>query len=255
MPKQPPVFRPPGWAPRKAWAPRGGKPPTERIRGRAGQKLRAEVLLQEPLCRVCLAAGRHVRAEVVDHVIPLAWGGSETRGNRQALCHPCHDAKSALERATGGAGGAAHPDWLKPAAVDVTIVCGPPCAGKAAWVQEQAGWGDLVIDLDAIRRTLSPGYRPWVSPFDAKLLSQALRYRNHLLGTLARPGGAPAWLIVMAPSEGERDWWEARLGGEVILLDPGEAECRRRAAERGLPAAQAAIEDWYARSQRIWEKE
>ena len=48
MPDRPPVFRPPGWKPRKAWA-RSTPAPTERIRGREGQRLRAEVLAEEPL--------------------------------------------------------------------------------------------------------------------------------------------------------------------------------------------------------------
>ena len=30
----------------------------------------------------------------VDHVIPLALGGEDTDGNVQALCRPCHKAKT-----------------------------------------------------------------------------------------------------------------------------------------------------------------
>jgi 5-methylcytosine-specific restriction protein A len=100
MPKRPPVFRPPGWRERKPWQLRDGRK-DRRKRGRAGMRERAQVLAEEPFCRSCLAAGLHVRAAVVDHVIPLAWDGSDERWNKQALCTACHDAKSAAERTNG----------------------------------------------------------------------------------------------------------------------------------------------------------
>jgi 5-methylcytosine-specific restriction protein A len=61
------------------------------------------VLDEEPFCRVCLNNGRHVASDVVDHIKPLAWGGSDERSNKQALCVPCHDAKSKAERARSAA--------------------------------------------------------------------------------------------------------------------------------------------------------
>lgn len=71
------------------------------MRGRAGQRARAEVLAEEPFCRRCLESGKHVRSAVVDHITPIAWGGGEERSNKQGLCDPCHDAKSAEERELG----------------------------------------------------------------------------------------------------------------------------------------------------------
>ncbi len=96
MPQRPPVFKAPGAVERKPWASNAFK--DKRKRGRAGQRERAAVLLEEPFCRICLAAGREVRADIVDHIMPLAWGGSDDRSNKQALCNPCHEAKSLAER-------------------------------------------------------------------------------------------------------------------------------------------------------------
>lgn len=104
MALQPPVFRSPGWRPRKAWE-RPSVFKDRRKRGRAGQRDRAEVIAEEPFCRKCLEAGKHVKTDVVDHIIPLAWGGSDSRGNKQGLCDPCHDAKSKAEREQGRWGG------------------------------------------------------------------------------------------------------------------------------------------------------
>ena len=85
--------------PRKAWAPTKQLRVVERKRGRAGQRDRAEVMTEEPLCRACLDEGRTSATTVVDHIKPLAWGGSDKRSNKQGLCTPCHDAKSERERA------------------------------------------------------------------------------------------------------------------------------------------------------------
>lgn len=63
------------------------------------RKYRLLFLATHPLCRHCLAQGRHTEATVVDHVTPhkgdhfLLWDTN----NHQALCKRCHDAKTARE--------------------------------------------------------------------------------------------------------------------------------------------------------------
>lgn len=101
MPAKPPLFRPPGWQPAKPWS-RGRFEEDKRKRGRAGQRDRAQVLLEEPLCRTCLEAGKTVASEEVDHIVPLSQGGTDARDNKQGLCTPCHRAKTAGESAAGG---------------------------------------------------------------------------------------------------------------------------------------------------------
>jgi HNH endonuclease len=68
-----------------------------RRRARLGpgwQTLRAQVLGEEATCRRCPAPATHV-----DHIVPLARGGSRDRSNLQALCRPCHEAKTVAESA------------------------------------------------------------------------------------------------------------------------------------------------------------
>jgi 5-methylcytosine-specific restriction protein A len=36
-------------------------------------------------------------ATIADHVIPVAFGGSDHEANMQAACRPCHDAKTQAE--------------------------------------------------------------------------------------------------------------------------------------------------------------
>ena len=96
MPMQPPRFGRPT-ADRKPWQRPVGQP-DRRKRGRAGQRDRAQVLREEPFCRACLKRDLEVAADEVDHIKPLSEGGSDARSNKQALCTPCHAAKTATDR-------------------------------------------------------------------------------------------------------------------------------------------------------------
>ena len=63
----------------------------ERLRGRAAVEQRKRRLTRtNGLCERCLP--KLVRAAtVVDHIKPLALGGSDEDGNTRNLCKPCHD--------------------------------------------------------------------------------------------------------------------------------------------------------------------
>lgn len=56
------------------------------------------------LCQPCRLLGLAVPAIEVDHVRPLWDGGADRETNMQAICVPCHLAKSAAEarRRSGG---------------------------------------------------------------------------------------------------------------------------------------------------------
>jgi 5-methylcytosine-specific restriction protein A len=78
--------------------------------GRRWQRYRQMFLRSHPLCAEHEKQKRYVAAVVVDHIIPhrgdqqLFW--NET--NHQALCKPCHDAKTARE--DGGFGNLSRAD-------------------------------------------------------------------------------------------------------------------------------------------------
>jgi 5-methylcytosine-specific restriction protein A len=83
-------------------------PGTARMTSRPWARLRAKVLMSNPLCVKCAAAGRVQAAHEVDHIVPLHSGGTHDRSNLQPLCRPCHADKTATEagsRARGEAWG------------------------------------------------------------------------------------------------------------------------------------------------------
>jgi 5-methylcytosine-specific restriction enzyme A len=59
------------------------------------------VLRDHPLCSTCLAEGRVEVATEVDHVIPLAKGGTDDFENLVAICTRHHRIKTAAEAADG----------------------------------------------------------------------------------------------------------------------------------------------------------
>lgn len=211
------------------------------------------MLLRFPLCVMCKAEGIYRPTDEIDHVVPLSRGGSDTEDNLQGLCEPHHTAKSLAEGGYNHARVSNHPEWLEPSRIPLTIVCGPPCSGKSTLARRSATASDLIVDLDDILLELDPSYRPWTGNRDH--LNEAIRLRNRMLGSLAhRPSFTRAWFVISAPTAEERAWWQGKLGGELVLLHPGIAECKRRAIARGTPGALSGIDDWERRSRLPWSR-
>ena len=84
----------------------GSSAATPRIRGAKHARIRNRILNRdEYTCKQCGAVSTRL---VIDHIVPLHLGGSESDSNRQALCRWCHDQKTAREereRSGQGVGG------------------------------------------------------------------------------------------------------------------------------------------------------
>tara|TARA_Y100000780_G_C13689481_1_gene418951 strand:- start:2568 stop:2933 length:366 start_codon:yes stop_codon:yes gene_type:complete len=63
----------------------------------AWQRLRKQVLAEEPLCRWCLARGEYVAATEVDHIKDSRddYTDDNRRENLTAMCKSCHSKKTA----------------------------------------------------------------------------------------------------------------------------------------------------------------
>lgn len=63
-------------------------------RRRISKRERSAILRDQGGC--CADCGDNIEGSDfdIDHVIPLAIGGADGRPNYQALCEPCHDAKT-----------------------------------------------------------------------------------------------------------------------------------------------------------------
>jgi 5-methylcytosine-specific restriction protein A len=82
---------------RRAWTPR----PSTSSRGYnwAWRGVRTALAATGPhYCAHCAAAGRVRYAVELDHVVPLAVGGTHDESNLQWLCIPCHRRKTRREQ-------------------------------------------------------------------------------------------------------------------------------------------------------------
>ena len=70
------------------------------------QAYRLHFLRHHPLCRLHEERGEVVAATVVDHIVPHKGDRQRfwDKANHQALCKPCHDAKTAREDGGFGRG-------------------------------------------------------------------------------------------------------------------------------------------------------
>lgn len=217
---------------------RWGEGKVERkLTGRPWRRLRQQVLQRDKyLCQVCLALGRLTEADEVDHIIPIAKGGSDHPDNLQSICTPCHKGKTASE----GGKGSTHPEWLPKPACSVVLVTGPAGAGKTTWAKAQAKRPDVVIDLDDCFMAVCGVHG---HEADRRYLDAALRYRNHQIADLASKTSGTAYLIVGEPQAGKVKWWMDKLDAEHVLIDPGLDACLSRVDGRRGEAAAA----WYAK--------
>lgn len=53
------------------------------------------------LCQVCLAEGIHQSGTEVDHIVPIAFGGTDSMSNLQTICVPHHREKTKIESMRG----------------------------------------------------------------------------------------------------------------------------------------------------------
>jgi 5-methylcytosine-specific restriction endonuclease McrA len=198
------------------------------------QRLRAEVLLRDGY--TCQRTGDLLTGKspapdspVVHHKKPHR--GDETlfwdKDNLETVSKAWHDSVAqAMEHADKVA--AIHPKWLKPSIIPLTIICGPPAAGKSTYAKQHAGPRDIIIDLDVIASEIS-GEPVHAWDRDA-WLNAALYRRNDMLGSLSRPSTyKAAWLIVSEPKAKHRQWWADTLRPQsIIVIETPEAECIAR---------------------------
>lgn len=124
----------------------------------------------------------------------------------------------------------------------ITVVVGPPCAGKSTWIREQAQAGDVVVDFDQLATALG-STTPHAAPADVREVTFAAR--KGAITRVLQGLTSDAWIIHTSPPPGALEEYE-KAGAEVVLIDPGADVCRERAEADGRPDGTAdAIEQWY----------
>lgn len=123
----------------------------------------------------------------------------------------------------------------------ITVVVGPPCAGKSTYVRENAQPNDAVVDFDSLATAFGSG-TAHDTPGPLRRVVQAAR-RAAVSQILADPS-LTAWVIDTDPSRFVLNTYR-RAGATIHVLDPGIDVCLERAVTDERP-------DWTADQIRRW---
>ncbi len=204
-------------------------------------------------CAECGRRGAITAATFVDHKRPH--GGNDAmfwdQSNWQPLCRHHSNVKTGQEtraREQSRSRAAAMPEQEKPSfTIPVTVVCGPPGAGKTTYVNDHAEPGDLIIDFDPLYVVLS-NQPMYTKPQD--ILPFVVEARAAVIERLrTRSNVRHAWLITMSLRKQERQTYEAD-GADVVTLATPADECLRRIAaapgRENWPDWETLVNDWWA---------
>jgi len=131
----------------------------------------------------------------------------------------------------------------------MTVVVGPPAAGKSTWVRAHASAADVVIDYDLIAQALAgPGADTHDHTKAVSTLAHKARYAvideavRHMADT-------DIYLIHSMPSAKHLARYR-RLGARVVTVDPGRSVVEQRVRTMRRPALMAAVTRWYSQSDK-----
>ena len=132
----------------------------------------------------------------------------------------------------------------------ITVVTGPPCAGKSFYIREMALPGDIVVDMDVIASALvvddieQHDYSDEVRAIARAARKAAVR-ESLRVGQVSRRN---VWIVHTRPTA---EWSRIyrSVNARVKVIDPGRDVCLSRLAER--PRSQhvrtrRVIDEWYA---------
>ena len=129
----------------------------------------------------------------------------------------------------------------------LTVVTGPPCAGKSTHVRRHAQCDDIIIDLDRIALALAHegtthhAYPPHIRHIAINARAEAIRT------ALPLSRDYNVWIIHMQPSK--RDWVAYKQhDARTIRLDPGYEEVMRRCANERPAWVSTTAHEWYAQA-------
>lgn len=150
--------------------------------------------------------------------------------NIQVLCHRCHNK--------------VHERWGFSSRVKkIYVVWGSPCAGKGAYVRENAGMQDLIIDMDRLYDAMSTGEHR------GSIKGNVLTVYRELMDMVRTRNGRwrNVWIVRTLPLNIDRERIVKELGGgELIHIDTPMHECMEEAEARGG--------DWIKWTEEYWSR-
>lgn len=112
--------------------------------------------------------------------------------------------------------------------IDVYIVWGSPASGKTTYVRKNMKNGDLVVDLDLIKQSLSLEGK---TKAPDNLVNIALNVREHIYKLIEtrKINSNDVWVVAGLPNAEERKNLKKRLNAKLIFIEATKQQCIDRA--------------------------
>lgn len=123
---------------------------------------------------------------------------------------------------------------------NITIIVGPPCAGKSTYASNTSQAGDVIIDYDKIVKAISA---PSTTDFMGSVRNIALSARQSAINRIMNGIEDNAFIIHTNPLKDVVDDYK-KINAQFVLIDPGIDVCLRRAEQR-KEGTKEAINEWY----------
>lgn len=135
--------------------------------------------------------------------------------------------------------------------VSLTVVIGPPAAGKSTWCRERAQPEDVIIDFDLIANALAAP-RDGTSKHDHPPAVKALAKvaRQAAIDKALTLTDCDVYLIHSTPSDALLAKYR-RAGAEIVVVDPGYDVVMARAKEQRPWWMQPVVKKWYEQQGRL----
>src|ERR1035437_5986294 len=201
----------------------------------SGAWRRVRLTILERDGHVCQIQGRKCKglADQVDHIVPVSKGGSWLYpSNLRAACSKCNYAR--VDHS--------HREGRGKARTQITLVVGPPAAGKSTYVDVHRRPGDLVIDYDRMAQAAGSGV---THGHDDALHGDVMAARNAMLARLQRgeSDARQAWIIsANANAESVFPYHDR------IVVDPGMDAVLAQSSDAMRPDVwRVLIHEWYSK--------
>lgn len=128
----------------------------------------------------------------------------------------------------------------------VTLIAGPPCAGKNTYLRQHADSDDLIIDYDALAVALQldaashervDAHKPFI--YEARdAILERLGGAGHQVGAV--------WVINSGARQRSRQQYRERYDAHVVVVYAPEKVCLERARCERPTAWQGYVRQWFA---------